>query len=112
MQRKRIQRSRSVGAGALARACELALARSARALGAGTRQQARAAARRFVRRHRRDTAYLSWVVRSVGPGSALAAVLLGLAVAPANAELAPFTVRSHAIVAWDAGVDSAPEIST
>jgi hypothetical protein len=108
MQRKRIQRSSSVEAGALAGACELALVRSARAWGAGTRQQVRAAARHFVRRHRRDTAYLSWVVRSVGPGTALAAVLLGLPASPANAELAPFTVRSHAIVAWDAGAEATP----
>lgn len=45
---------------------------------AGTRQQVRAAARRFVRRHRRDDGYLRWVLRSVGTSSALAVALLKL----------------------------------
>jgi hypothetical protein len=50
----------------------------------------RAAARHFVRRHRRDTGYLGWVLRSVGASSALAVALLGLAAAPASAQLPPF----------------------
>ena len=74
----------------LALACERALSRAARSHGAGTRQQVRAAARRFVRRHRRDAGYLGWVLRSVGACSALAVALLGLSAAPASAELVPF----------------------
>ena len=65
-------------------------------LAADVRARARAAARRaparasssargarFVRRHRRDRAYLRWVLRSVGASSALAVALLGLGAAPA-----------------------------
>src|SRR6187397_1100377 len=107
--RKRMKRSGgSIEAGALAQTCAHALVRSARACEAGTRQQVRAAARRFVRRHRRDVAYLAWVVRSVGSRAALAGLLLGLSATSAHAELAPFTVRSHAITAWDAGAEAAP----
>ena len=64
-----------------------------RARGAGSRQQLRAAARAFVRRHRRDRAYLSWVLRSVGASSALAVALLGVAM-PARAELPPFAAQT------------------
>ncbi len=82
--------SAAVDARGLASACERALARAARAHCAGSRQQLRAAARRFVRRHRRDAGYLAWVLRSVGACSALAVALLGLGAAPAHAELTPF----------------------
>ena len=60
------------GVGPLARACERALVAGAPTQRAGTRQQVRAAARRFVRRHGRDDGYLRWVLRSVGASSALA----------------------------------------
>ena len=70
----------------LAAACERELVARARAQRAGTRQQCRAAARRFVRRHARDAAYLRWVLRRVGASSALAVALLGLAAEAAHAE--------------------------
>ena len=78
------------------RACERALVRAARAQGAGSRQQVRAAARRFVRRHRRDAGYLAWVLRSVTVSSALAVALLGLGAAPAHAALAPYSALTGA----------------
>ncbi len=78
------------GSGTLAKVCERTLVAAARENHAATRQQARAAARRFVRRHRNDAGYLSWVLRSVGACSALAVALLGLSAAPASADLAPF----------------------
>jgi FG-GAP repeat len=93
----------------IAAACERALVSSAR--GAGTRQQVRAAARRFVRRHRRDGPYLSWVRRSVAARSAFAAVLLGLSAAPAAAELAPFaglTAAENPLIGRDVGSYSTP----
>ncbi len=82
------------GSVALATACERALFASAR--GAATRQQVRAAARCFVRRHRRDSGYLVWVLRSVGASSLLAVALLGLGAAPVRAELVPFRVLTGA----------------
>jgi hypothetical protein len=104
-------RSGASASAALALACERMLARSARAHGSGTRQQARAAARRFVRRHRCDEAYLRWVVRSVGAGSALAAALLGLGAAPALAELPPFRALTGSVNPMSGdlvGANSAP----
>jgi FG-GAP-like repeat len=74
-----------------ARACERGLVRAARAQGAGSRQQVRAAARRFVRRHRRDPSYLGWVLRAVSTSSALAVVLLGLGAMPASAFIPGFS---------------------
>jgi uncharacterized protein (DUF2141 family) len=65
--------------------CERALAAAARAARAGTRQQVRAAARRFVRHHRRNGSYLAFVLRSVLANSALAVLLLGLAPSPGHA---------------------------
>ena len=94
-------------------ACERALARSARAHGAGTRQQVRAAARRFVRRHRRDETYLRWVLRGIGACSALAVALLGLSAAPASAEMAPFAERTGAADPFNGqqvGVDATPAL--
>jgi hypothetical protein len=73
-----------------AAACAAALVASARTQRGTTRQQLRAAARRFVRRHRRDRCYLRWVASQVGASSALAVALLGLSPAPAQAEIAPF----------------------
>jgi hypothetical protein len=70
--------------------CTRALYEMASVAGAGTRQQRRAAARHFVRRHRRDPAYLRWVLRSAGASSALALALLGFG-APADAALPPFS---------------------
>jgi hypothetical protein len=93
----------------LTAACEHALVAGARR--AGTRQQVRAAARRFMRRHRRDTAYLTWVLRSVGASSALAVALLGLSAAPAGAELAPFsalTGGTNPLIGRDVGTYSTP----
>jgi uncharacterized protein (DUF2141 family) len=77
-------------------ACERALSRAARAQGAGSRQQVRAAARSFVRRHRRDAGYLAWVLRTVRTSSALAVALLGLAAAPAGATLPSFSALTGA----------------
>jgi hypothetical protein len=97
----------------LALACERALARSARASGAGTRQQVRAAARRFVRIHRRDQTYLRWVLRSLATRSALAVALLGLSAAPAGAEIAPFAERTGASDPFNSqqvGVDAKPAL--
>ncbi len=76
--------------------CARLLVERARAAGAGTRQQLRAAARRFVRRHRRDEPYLRWVLHSVAASSALAVALLGLGAAPAGAELPPFAALTGA----------------
>ena len=73
--------------------CERALVAAARAAGAGTRQQLRAAARRFVRRHRGDAGYLGFVLRSVLANAAIAAVLLGLTPLPAHAAATHFVER-------------------
>src|SRR5262249_27252659 len=72
------------------------LVASARAQRAVTRQQCRAAARRFVRRHRRDASYLAWVLRSVAASSALALALLGLGAEPAGAKATVFTYQTGA----------------
>ena len=100
---------------ALARSCERALVAGARRQRAGTRQQLRAEARRFVRRHRRDAGYLAWVLRSVGTSSALAVALLGLAAAPAGADLAPAfreqTGAANPLDGQDAGTLSRPSLS-
>jgi FG-GAP-like repeat len=74
----------------LLRACERALVASARRQGGSTRQQVRAAARRFVRRHRRDAAFLSWVLRCLASTPALAIALLGLSAEPASARVTVF----------------------
>jgi hypothetical protein len=100
--------------GALVSACERALWRAARSRGLGTRQQVRARARSFVRRHRRDSAYLHWVVRSVTSSSALAVALLGLAADPAGAATAPFAARTgsaNPLNAKDVGQYSAPALA-
>jgi large repetitive protein len=73
----------------LGRRCERALTAAAR--GAGTRQQVRAAARRFVRRHRRDQTYLEWALRCAAGSAALAIALLGLGAEPARAKATLFT---------------------
>ena len=79
----------------LAAGCERALV--ARARGAGTRQQVRAAARRFVRRHRRDAGYLRLGAaqrrRELGARGRAARAS---APAPAGAELAPFDALTGA----------------
>ena len=93
---------------ALSGACERALVRGARTH--ATRQQVRAAARAFVRRHRRDAGYLAWVLRAVGASSALAIALLGLAAAPAAAQLAPFQLRPTNLDPQDIGVRSTPAL--
>src|SRR6185436_1282769 len=102
---------RSQPSGDLHSACERALARAARAQGAGSRQLVRAAARRFVRRHRRDSGYLAWVLRSVRTSAALAVALLGLAAAPAGATLPAFsalTGSANPLNGVDIGNRSAP----
>lgn len=96
------------GNAVLAKACERAL--FARARSAGTRQMVRAAARAFVRRHRRDEGHLRWVLRGVGASSALAVTLLGLAGAPAAADTAPFVLRATNLDPQDAGTRSAPAL--
>ena len=97
----------------LERRCERALATAARALGAGTRQQVRAAARRFVRRHQRDGGYLAFVLRGVLANAALAAALLGLAPAPVQAAATLFADRTGAanpLDGQDAGIYSTPGV--
>src|SRR5262245_53512626 len=87
-----------------ARACEQALVRAARE--AGSRQLVRAAARRFVRRHRGDAGYLAWVLRSVGASSALAVALLGLGASPAAAtfpSFSPLTGAANPLNGLDVG---------
>jgi hypothetical protein len=96
------------GKSALAKACERALVACARR--SGTRQQVRAAARAFVRRHRRDDRYLRWVVRGVAGSSALAIALLGFGAAPAAAELAPFVLRPSNLDTQDVGGRSGPAL--
>jgi hypothetical protein len=81
---------------ALASACQRALVAGAKSEGAGTRQQLRAAARRFVRRHRRDAGYLAFVLRSVAASSALAVALLGLGAEPAHAKATLFAAQTGA----------------
>ena len=93
----------------LAAACKDALIAGARLQRAGTRQQLRAAARRFVRRHRRDSGYLRWVLRAVGASSALSVALLGLGVEPVAAKIAPFGVASP-ILEGDPGSYTAPAL--
>ena len=96
--------------GSLVADCQRALFAAAR--GAATRQTLRAAARAFVRRHRRDGAYLSWVIRSVTTSSALAIALLGVA-SPASAELAPFAAKTgtaNPLQGQDVGFLSTPAL--
>jgi hypothetical protein len=69
----------------LAQRCEQRLFAAARCAGAASRQQLRAAARRFVKRHRGDRSYLEWVLRRVAASAASALALLGLD--PAHAAL-------------------------
>jgi hypothetical protein len=98
---------------ALASACQRALVAGARAQGAGTRQQVRAAARRFVRRHRRDAGYLAFVLRSVVASSALAVALLGLGAGPAHAKATLFAAQTGAanpLNGQDVGYRSAPSV--
>jgi len=76
--------------------CERALVAAARAARAGTRQQVRAAARGFVRRHRRNGSYLAFVLRKVLANSAFAVALLGLAPAPAHAATTVFIEKTGA----------------
>jgi len=97
----------------LSEACERALVAGARTQRAGTRQQLRAAARRFVRRHRRDVGYLRWVLRSVVASSALAVALLGLGAEPAHAKatlFAPQTGFANPLDGQDAGSFSTPAL--
>jgi hypothetical protein len=75
----------------LASSCERVLVAAGRAAGAGTRQQLRAAARRFVRRHRRDLSHLEWALRCVASNAALAVALLGLGAEPAHAKATHFS---------------------
>ena len=89
---------------------ERVLARAAR--GAGSRQQVRAAARRFVRRYRADSGYLAFALRGVLANSALAAALLGFAASPAQARTTLFTVPTPSAVAGlDVGLYSAPALA-
>jgi hypothetical protein len=97
----------------LAAMCERALVACARHERGGTRQQLRSAARRFVRRHRHDAGYLTWVLRSAGASSALAVALLGLGAAPAHAKATIFTALTGAASPLDGaevGLASAPAL--
>ena len=92
------------------RRCERALVAAARGAAAGSRQQLRAAARRFVRRHRTDRGYLVFVLRGVLANSALAAALLGLA--PAQAKATLFTAPAiNPVAGLDVGFYSAPALA-
>ncbi|MFO0688375.1 MAG: VCBS repeat-containing protein [Myxococcota bacterium] len=91
-------------------ACARALARAARAAGAGSRRTVRAAARRFVRRHRRDAGYLGWVLRSVAASSALALTLLGLGTGTALAAATLFEARTGAANPLD-GIDVGDQLN-
>jgi hypothetical protein len=93
----------------LAEACARALTAAARSERTATRQQRRAAARRFVRRHRRDAGYLAWVLRGVSARSALAVALLGIGAEPAFAQATAFTARAaDPLAGQDVGLFSAP----
>lgn len=85
-----------LGVADLQSVCVRMLARAARAAGAGSRREVRAAARRFVWRHRRDTGYLRWVLRSVVATSALALALLGLGARTSSAQATHFEGRTGA----------------
>jgi len=76
----------------LARACQRRLTSAARLAGVGTRQQVRAAARSFVRRHRRDPRYLRLVASIVAASSSFAVALLGLAPTEARAAATHFVL--------------------
>jgi hypothetical protein len=96
---------------ALEHAAERALIASARAAYTGSRQQLRAAARRFVRKHRRDSRALRFALRTAGASSALALALLGLGAAPVGAEVLQYTALTGAanpLGAFDLGVGTAP----
>jgi len=80
--------------GNLEQRCARALFAAARVAGVGSRQQVRAAARGFVRRHRRDRSYLAWALRCARASSALAVALLGLAAQPASARTTLFLDRT------------------
>jgi hypothetical protein len=91
--------------------CARVLYERARAAGAGTRQQVRAAVRRLLRRERRDPGYLHWLLRCASASSALALALLGLAAAPAAAELVPYASRpgsANPLTLLDVGGYSTP----
>src|SRR5262245_45274652 len=95
----------------LLRRCERALCEAGRAAGTSSRQQVRAAARSFVRRHRRNRSYLSFVLRSVLANSALAVALLGFASAPADARSTLFlenTGTANPMNGQDVGILSTP----
>jgi hypothetical protein len=95
----------------LLRRCEHALTTAARAAGTNTRQQVRAAARGFVRRHRRNGSYLAFVLRSVLANSALALALLGFASASAQARSTLFlenTGTANPMNGQDVGILSTP----
>lgn len=95
-------------------ACERALVSGARAQHAGTRQQLRAAARRFVRRHRRDVGHLRWMLLSAVANSALAVNPMGLGASPVHAKVTllspPLTAAANPLSGEDVGPFSAPAI--
>src|SRR5262249_13751822 len=94
--------------------CERALVAAGRAARAGTRQQIRAAARRFVRRHRRNGSYLAFVLRKVLTNSAFAIALLGLGPTPADARTTFFVERTgsaNPLNGFDVGLLSTPALA-
>jgi uncharacterized protein (DUF2141 family) len=92
--------------------CERALAAAGRASGAGSRQQVRAAARRFVRRHRGDVAHLEWALRCATASAALAVALLGLGAKPIAARTTLFTIpTTNPVLGQDVGSYSAPALA-
>src|SRR5262245_55548863 len=74
--------------------CERALAAAARSVCGTTRQQARAAARHFVRGHRGDAGYLRFVLRSVLASASIGVALLGFAPQAAHAAATYFVIDS------------------
>src|SRR5262245_50000143 len=94
------------------RITELERALVSAARGAGSRQQLRAAARRFVRRHRADGRYLAFALRGVLANSALAIALLGLGAGPAHARSTLFTIPIAPVLpGLDVGSYSAPALA-
>jgi len=96
----------------LVRACERALVAGARSAGVGPRQQVRAAARRFVRRHRRDAQLLQRALRMALASASLAAALLGFGPRAALAA-APFfeAEGSGPFAPFDVGTAAAPAVA-
>jgi hypothetical protein len=98
---------------ALAQRCEALLVAAARRAGTASRQQLRSAARRFVKRHRGDRAYLEWVLCRVTASAAAALALLGLAPAQAALNGGPVfdPFATNPLASADVGYRAAPAVA-